>query len=155
MQNNLTGKYILEGHKPVPCDDLIKWAEWIENAHRTGEIIVKSDMVKGAHVSTVFLGLDHGFRWFQQARRPLLFETIIFGGPMAMYQNRYSTWVGAEHGHNQAVKKCIQTLTKEARRKLLNAFSKESLTVTCSGELFKKRSPKSRVNTYVKIISIF
>jgi len=45
-------------------------------------------------VSTVWLGLDHG--WGQ---RPLYFETMIFGGKHDGWQARYSTRAEAEAGH--------------------------------------------------------
>lgn len=45
-------------------------------------------------VSTVWLGLDHGF-----AGKPLIFETMVFGGPLAEEQERYSTLTEAMAGH--------------------------------------------------------
>lgn len=30
----MANKYILEGHKAVPCDDILKWARWFENANK-------------------------------------------------------------------------------------------------------------------------
>ena len=146
------GQYILEGHTPVPCDDLMKWGEWIENASRTGEFIVKSDMFQGVHVSTVFLGLDHGFTFFGHSRRPLLFETMIFKGPLDMYQTRYSTWVGAEHGHAQPLKACIKALNHSSRKRMLRACSKESLPTVKMDFVFKDLSPKSRIKTYAASI---
>lgn len=52
-------------------------------------------------VSTVFLGLDHSF----EGKKPLLFETMVFGGPNDGIENRYSTWRQAESGHVEIVKK--------------------------------------------------
>ncbi len=69
---NVTGKYILVDRMPVPEPDLLKWGRWLESAdRRVGETIVE-----GVRVSTVFLGLDHG--WGEGP--PILFETMIFGG---------------------------------------------------------------------------
>jgi hypothetical protein len=138
------GQYILEGHTPVPCDDLMKWGEWTENAHRTGEFIVKSDMVTDVFVSTVFLGLDHGYPWLPGSR-PLLFETMIFRGPLDMYQRRYSTWVGAEYGHAQALKKCIRVMKREGRRKMAMATCKLWTYVNAEGAFAGNISPKSNV----------
>jgi hypothetical protein len=56
------------------------------------------DNEKGITVSTVFLGIDHGFG----GDRPVLFETMIFGGPYNDHQVRYCTWAEAEHGHQVA-----------------------------------------------------
>ncbi len=148
------GQYILEGHTPVPCDDLMKWGEWTERAHRTGEFIVKSDMVQGVHVSTVFLGLDHGFSFFGQSRRPLLFETMIFKGPLDMYQTRYSTWVGAEHGHAQALQKCIQVMNREGRRKMGAAVWKARAYFKDGEFHIKALSPKSQLKRLEPLVNL-
>lgn len=50
-------------------------------------------------VSTVFLGIDHGYL----ERKPLLFETMIFGGAHDQYQERCSTWEEAELMHVIAI----------------------------------------------------
>lgn len=142
------GQYILEGHRPVPCDDLVKWGQWIEDASRSGEKIVKSDMVKGVHISTIFLGLDYSFGYGP----PLLFETMIFRGPMDMYQRRYYSWEGALHGHNQALKACIKALNHAGRKRMLRACSKESLPTVKMDLVFKHLSPKSRIKTYATSI---
>ncbi len=97
-------KYILKGKKPVKIDDVEKWAEWVETAER--------QVAKGTYgkvvISTVFLGLDHNFGF---GGKPLLFETMIFGGKHNEYQKRYSTWEEAEKGHIKALK-----LVKEAKK---------------------------------------
>jgi hypothetical protein len=87
--------YTLRGHKPVPCADVLEWGRWIESADRH----VGSDYLGTIHVSTVFLGLNHQFG----NGRPMLFETMIFGGPLDQYTERYSTWDEAEAGHRRAV----------------------------------------------------
>lgn len=51
-------------------------------------------------VSTVWLGLDHSW----SGGPPLIFETMIFGGPLDQdYQQRYSTVEEARAGHERAV----------------------------------------------------
>ena len=50
-------------------------------------------------VSTVFLGLDHRFG----PGEPVLWETMIFGGPHNEYQKRYTSRATAELGHRKAV----------------------------------------------------
>lgn len=50
-------------------------------------------------VSTVWLGLDHSFGM----GLPLIFETMIFGGPHDEWQDRYSTEVEALAGHERVV----------------------------------------------------
>lgn len=92
------GKYILRGHTPVPCEDLLQWANWFENAERH----VAEDRVGEARVSTVFLGLDHNFG---REGPPILFETMVFGGPCDGEQNRYATWDEAAQGHQTMLKR--------------------------------------------------
>lgn len=88
--------YILDGKIPVPCDDIIKWGHMFESADR---VVAKSDVGNGVRVSTVFLGLDHSYG----EGPPLLFETMIFGGVHAGYEERCSTWDEAEKQHQIAV----------------------------------------------------
>ena len=85
-------KYTLDGKKPIECEDLLTWAKWFETANRH----VAQDERDGVRVSTVFLGLDHRFG---VDGPPILFETMIFGGPHDQDQDRYSTWEEAEAGH--------------------------------------------------------
>lgn len=72
--------YKLVNHEIIACGDLIEWAQWFETAdrhiflHKVGEMTI----------STVFLGIDHSWRG-----KPILFETMIFGGPINHeYQTR-------------------------------------------------------------------
>jgi hypothetical protein len=90
-------RYILNDHEPVPCDDLIGWAMWLEKANR----IVGKDMVGEVRVSTVFLGLDHSFG----QGPPMLFETMVFGGPLDSACERCSTWEQAEAQHSAMLKR--------------------------------------------------
>jgi hypothetical protein len=87
-------KWILDGKKPVPAD-LMTWARWYESADRH----VANEMIGDVRVSTVFLSLNH--QWGEGP--PLLFETMIFGGPLDEHQERCSTWEEAEAQHAAAV----------------------------------------------------
>lgn len=92
----MSDKYILDGNKvPVPCNDLMEWAKWFETADRH----VAQEMVGDVRVSTVFLGINHA--WGNGA--PLLFETMIFGGPHDQHQARCTFWDEAEKQHAEAV----------------------------------------------------
>lgn len=51
-------------------------------------------------VSTVWLGLDHSFGF---GGPPLLFETMVFGGPFDEEQWRWPNKVAALAGHDQVV----------------------------------------------------
>lgn len=94
----MNDKYKLEGHKAVVCDDLMEWAEWFETAKRHVE---KTD-VGDARVSPVFLGMNHNFG---EGGKPLLFETMVFGGEYDEEMEQYATWEQAEEGHNRWVEK--------------------------------------------------
>lgn len=86
--------YILDvdGKTPKPCD-LMTWAHWMETHHKSRH--VADEQVGGIRVSTVFLGLNH--QWSEGP--PLIFETMIFGGPLDQEMDRCSTWEQAEAMH--------------------------------------------------------
>jgi hypothetical protein len=89
--------YILDGHKPVVVNDVVVWGRWMQTADRH----VALDTVGDVRVSTVFLGLDHRFG----PGSPVLFETMVFGGPLDQEQNRYATWDEALAGHHALLKR--------------------------------------------------
>lgn len=91
--------YILNGHEPVAVD-LMTWARWLDKA-RVERTVNKTDIGHGLKISTVFLGLNHRFG----DGPPLLFETLVFGGPLDGEQERYATWDEAEAGHARMVTK--------------------------------------------------
>ena len=94
-------KYILKDHKPILEPDLMKWGAWFETADR---IVAKTEIVNEKdeiRISTVFLGLDHSFG----EGKPLLFETMVFGGKLDGEMDRYGTWEEAEQGHKNMVEK--------------------------------------------------
>lgn len=68
----------------------------------------------GVKVSTIWLGMDHGFG----AGPPLIFETMVFGGPLGEleYQRRYSTEEAAFAGHKAACNLVIAAAHKERAR---------------------------------------
>lgn len=87
-------KYILDGKTPVKCDDDVLWAKNFRVDNRHVAVTENGDV----RVSTVFLGLDHSY----DGGRPLLFETMIFGGEHDQEMWRYFTWDEAETGHKEA-----------------------------------------------------
>lgn len=56
-----------------------------------------------SHVSTVFLGVAHGFS--PQSNKPYLFETLVFGGPLDGEQVRYVSRKAAVSGHHRMVER--------------------------------------------------
>lgn len=94
----MMGKYILdEDGNPCVCEDVLVWAQWFETADRR----VADDRIGDAHISTVFLGLDHNFGISSE---PLLFETMVFGGSSDGTCRRYATKAEAVRGHHECVK---------------------------------------------------
>lgn len=81
----------------MEVEDVIAWGWAFEKQNRR---VALTQVTGNIRVSTVFLGLDHNF---SPLGPPLLFETMIFGGPHDQYQDRYSTWEEAEQGHLRAV----------------------------------------------------
>jgi hypothetical protein len=93
------GRYILDGHTPVECDDLMTWGRWMEgNDNRRVALTIMGDI----RVSTVFLALDHNFdaEW---GADPILFETMVFRNGEGDECERYRTWDEAEAGHQRWV----------------------------------------------------
>jgi hypothetical protein len=78
--------YILDEHHNAVEVDMKTWASNFEIA-KTRRVAI--DRIKDIEISTVFLGMDHNF---SDEGDPLLFETMIFGGPRDQYQERYCTW---------------------------------------------------------------
>ena len=62
---------------------------------------VAIDKLPDGDVSTVWLGLDHRFG----AGPPLIFETLVFGGPLDGEMQRYSTEQDAQAGHREMVRR--------------------------------------------------
>jgi hypothetical protein len=102
--------YVLDVEgKPLPMDDLLTWGEWFERTDTT----IALDRIDGdVTVSTVFLGLD--LRMFGDGP-PLLYETMIFGGPRHHYCRRTSTKTEALKCHRDAVQMAIDGRVSEAR----------------------------------------
>jgi len=88
--------YILVDGKPVIEPSLFSWLTWFID---TNNRRIDYDAIGDAHVSTVFLGIDHGFG----SDRPVLFETMVFGGEHDEYQKRYCTIEEALQRHREVV----------------------------------------------------
>src|SRR5215471_18943606 len=91
------GQYILdENGIPMIPKGLLEWGKWMEK--HTAERIVGKTKVGDAEVSTVFLGLDHGaatWRGLDESDpltyKPVLWETMIFGGENDQFQVRHDS----------------------------------------------------------------
>lgn len=90
--------YVLDKNRNIlPTNDMHEWE--IFYSEMSLRIVNKTE-IGDVSISTVFLGLDHGYG----EGPPILFETMIFGGVHDQYQERYCTWEEAERGHEEAIK---------------------------------------------------
>lgn len=83
----------------VQTTSLEEWGRWFEKADR--RILV--DEVRQSQISTVFLSVDHSF---DEGEEPVLWETMIFGGPFDEFQWRYYSREDAIAGHER-IKKMV------------------------------------------------
>jgi hypothetical protein len=95
--------YKLEGHTPVRVESLHEWGVYMESAQKQ----VAETIVGDARISTIFTGVDYGF-----GKKPLVFETTVFGGEHDSLLRRYSTWEEAAKGHDEIVIQVITTKPK-------------------------------------------
>lgn len=93
------------------------WPEWLEESlyyDRAGEpitlqrwaelrqsdpaycVVAQTAVAEGVRVSTIWLGIDHSFGLGEGL---LIFETMVFGGPLDHEQWRYATEAQAWEGH--------------------------------------------------------
>lgn len=83
-----------------PDGNMISLIEWTNIWKKTNRVVAKTDLPGGAHVSTVYLGLDHRYGYGP----PLIYETIVFN-PDEVDMQRYSTREEALAGHAEMVAK--------------------------------------------------
>lgn len=137
--------YYLDGHIaklwPSTGDttkDLLAWAHWFETCDRH----VRLTRVGPYYISTIFLGLDHSFRFLDAQGPPILFETMAWidtpgrtielGGKTIKadrefidMQARCATWDEAQLQHHRAIYELkqpedqIEELTVDGKRKVL------------------------------------
>lgn len=91
--------YVLRDGKPVEASlaELTLWLQCGAKGRQVGDDILSD----GTRISTVFLWIDHAFRKFGS---PVLWETMIFGGPHDQYQERYTSREDAIKGHEKALR---------------------------------------------------
>jgi hypothetical protein len=112
----MTKKYILDNEgNPVACNDLMVWGTWMEERSTILQRILSRTMLKtnpDVYVSTVFLGLDHN-HGFSDESRPILWESMVFGGESSGEQERYCTKEEAIAGHLKLVDEQRKLLTND------------------------------------------
>lgn len=99
--NGLPLHYMLDADgEPVAVEDVLEWSRWWQTANRI--VAQDKDEAPGASddvmVSTVFLGLDHNFN---ATGPPVLWETLVFGGPLDGEMWRWTSRTDALVGHQE------------------------------------------------------
>lgn len=90
--------FILDKDNNVVVADLMSASHWMEDNQDRRR--VASTVLSDCHVSTVFLCINH--QWDRNGP-PLVFETMVFGGPSDGEYRRYATWDEAVKGHEEMV----------------------------------------------------
>ncbi len=104
-----------ESNHPVQVKDMKEWAIWL-GEYPDKKIVGKTLVTPKVEVSTVFLGIDHGFD-FRPDSRPVLFETMVFGGPIDGFQVRTYEYSQAKLFHEYAVHKVGKSLWQRLRKR--------------------------------------
>ena len=87
--------YDLRG-RPITAKE---WAKAMKTDRHIGDTKLWFGRLR---ISTVWLGLDHGFK---PGGKPVIFETMVFNGDDSLEQERYSTIDEALAGHVKYIKK--------------------------------------------------
>ncbi len=98
QSSNKIEYYILETREPVRTEDMVKWAELFE---REENWYVAKDIIGGNQIITFFLGIDDSLT----DDPPILFRTMILGGPLDGETDCYYTWQEAEAGHERMIER--------------------------------------------------
>lgn len=107
-----------DGGEPVSVgDDVRAWSNWFSSGDKRQ---VGEDTVGDIRVSTVFLGLDHNF---SGSGRPVLWETMVFGGELDGEQWRYDSLQAAMQGHGEMLRRVLETVRPPWWRRLLRKRS--------------------------------
>ena len=90
--------FIMRGKKLIPVD-YMEAAKYMGTAEH--HVAYTSLLGNTVHVSTVFLCIN---RNLYGEGKPVLFETMVFGGGFDGYQERYTSYRKAVKGHVEAIK---------------------------------------------------
>ena len=106
----ITDKFRRDGtpYESTELEQLFAWAKDMEG-DRTVDQTYFSD---GGWLSTVWLGLDHGYGWMfadPLTYKPIIFETMFFPGLRKgeQLQQRYATEAEAQEGHRIMVQDLV------------------------------------------------
>lgn len=105
--------YVLdEERQPLAIDDVVAWGDWFATSKDRQIADDKDEDGGDVRVSTVFLGLDHNFG---ASGPPILYETMVFGGPYDGSQERYATRDDAIAGHQRWCSRVSAATAKGSR----------------------------------------
>ena len=102
-----TARYVLEGRTPIECPDTAAWQEWLRSADRHVAVTCISSQGVLITISSEFVGVDSSG---SSIRRPRLFLTRVFGGPLAGRTWHGPTSKAAIRHHAAAMAGVITTL---------------------------------------------
>lgn len=89
---------------PVEPEEYVEWLHQNQDFEKSRRVAHTVIPERSLVVSTVFLGIDHGFFGV-----PKWFETMIYregsGNSFLDFQNRYTTWDEALEGHSDVVER--------------------------------------------------
>ena len=104
--------------------EMMDWAQRFED--RDYQSVAKH-WIRGWMVSTVWLGIDHGFGY---SEAPVIFETMVFppgdeagesGTASEEYCERYATEESAQAGHDRALSWVREKLGDDSARDIMSA----------------------------------
>ena len=104
--------YVLDGAgRPVPEPDPVRWVAWYDASERArclahDVLFGGDDPDMSVEVATVFLAVDRG----GGAGTPVLWETMILGGPQGGRTWGYATREAALRGHAAACRAARRSL---------------------------------------------
>jgi hypothetical protein len=117
-------RYVLDAQgEPVLEPDLHAWAQWWEKVGNRR--LAWDDLGARGTVSTVFLGTDHNFGG-RKGEPPILWESMIFGGPLDGTMRRYATREDALAGHFALIDELIRTEDDRVNRRAENSDGNEN-----------------------------
>jgi hypothetical protein len=101
----------------------ISMAEWLEKLEDLSyKLLDRTSLTGGGFVSTVWLGLDHGY---VLGGPPVIFETMVFDAPgIDGAQYRYTTEAEAHAGHATVVDLCERSFRRVLPQAVDNSVDK-------------------------------
>lgn len=102
----MTKWYILDEEKAPKEAGKNEWSTWRKGRNYR----IALDKIDKTRVSTIFIGIDRGYGFGSNCADPLLFETVVLGGPLDMRSMRSDTIELAMLAHKRMFK-----MVKEAQ----------------------------------------